>query len=215
MVVVYPVNLRLEGRRCAVVGGGHVALRRVRSLARAGAAVTVMAPDVLPELEVMASAGKIAWVVGPLAADMLAGFFVVVCATDSPAVNREAAQAAKQSGALVNMAAPPMELSDFSVPASVARGDLLLTVSTGGGSPELARLLRRELEHGFAATYGAWLERLAPLRRDLAQQADSAAREKFWRSALDERLLTLVKQGRIDEAEAEVKNAIDRFRVKS
>lgn len=163
----------------------------------------------------MAAAQEISWVARPLAADMLAGFFVVVCATDSPAVNREAALAAKAAGALVNMAAPPMELSDFSVPAKVVRGDLLLTVSTGGGCPELSRLLRRELERGIADTYGAWLERLAPLRQALAKQADSAARERFWRSVLDERLLTLVKQGRIDEAEAEVKNAIDRFRLES
>ena len=209
------MNLRLAGRRCAVVGGGHVALRRVRSLAAAGAEVTVIAPTALPEMENMAASQEISWVARPLAADMLAGFFVVVCATDSPAVNREAALAAKAAGALVNMAAPPMELSDFSVPAKVVRGDLLLTVSTGGGCPELSRLLRRELERGIADTYGAWLERLAPLRQALAKQADSAARERFWRSVLDEKLLTLVKQGRIDEAEAEVKNAIDRFRLES
>lgn len=209
------MNLRLAGRRCAVVGGGHVALRRARSLAAAGAEVTVIAPTALPEMENMAAAQEISWVARPLAADMLAGFFVVVCATDSPAVNREAALAAKAAGALVNMAAPPMELSDFSVPAKVVRGDLLLTVSTGGGCPELSRLLRRELERGIADTYGAWLERLAPLRQALAKQADSAARERFWRSVLDEKLLTLVKQGRIDEAEAEVKNAIDRFRLES
>lgn len=210
---VYPVNMKLSGRRCAIVGGGHVALRRAKALVAAEAVVTVIAPEAVPEIVDMAREGQLQWVKEGFTASQIVGMFLVVCATDDEAVNRAAAWSAKATGALVNMAAPPMELSDFTVPAQVGHGQLLFTVSTAGTSPELSRILCRELADNFADVYGTWLERLAPLRQEAQKKfSQSEVREIFWRSALDDEVMALVREKKYDEAEARVKDAIARFR---
>ena len=212
----YPVNMKLGGRRCAIVGGGHIALRRAKALVAAGAIVTVIAPQALPEIVDLSREGVIRWIVEPFTASHIVGMFLVVCATDDEAVNRAAAWSSKATGALVNMAAPPTELSDFTVPAQAGHGQLLLTVSTAGASPELSRVLCRELADNFAEVYGTWLDRLAPLRQEAQKKfSGSEVREIFWRSALDDEVMALVRQRKYDEAEARVKDAIARFRPQS
>ncbi len=212
----YPVNLKLSGRKCAVIGGGPVALRRTRSLAAAGAQVLVIAPKVVDEIRKMADQGQITWLAETFSAPKIVGMFLVVCATDYENVNRSAAWAAKATGALVNMAAPPTELSDFTVPARVEHGDLRLTVSTNGSCPELSRVLGRELADEVAAVYGPWLDRLQPLRQEAKRSlSDSDVRLVFWRSVLDEKVMGLVRAGKYDEAEAIVRDAIGRFRSES
>lgn len=212
----YPVNMKLSGRRCAVVGGGHIALRRAKALRAAGAAVTVIAPKAVPEIVDLSREGEIKWIAEPFTASQIVGMFLVVCATDDEAVNRAAAWAAKAAGALVNMAAPPTTLSDFTVPAQAGHGQLLLTVSTGGSVPELSRVLCRELADNFVAVYGTWLDRLAPLRQEAQKKfSHSEVREIFWRSALDDEVMALVREQKYDEAEARVRDAISRFRPES
>ena len=209
---MYPINLDIKGRFCAVVGGGPIALRKVRSLLQAGARVLLIAPVLTVDLAKLAATGQIVWQAKIYESGDLKGFFIVICATNDPAVNAQAAAESKREGALVNVV-EPSALSDFSVPAQVQRGDLLLTVSTGGKSPALARQLRRELEHEFGDTYGAWLERLAALRREMKFRLEnSRQREEFWRQALDVQVLELVKRGELKRAEAKIRNAIDSFR---
>ena len=213
---VYPVNLILKDRRCAVVGGGHIALRRARSLVEAGADVKVIAPEAVDMIKELDRAGVLKWVPKKFSATEIVGEFLVIAATDSEEVNHSVAWAAKATGALVNMAAPPTELSDFSVPARIEHGALMLTVSTSGKCPELSRVLSRELADTFADVYGSWLDRLIPIRDEaLKTLSTSAVREIFWRTALDENVMQLVKENKLDEAEAKVKDAINRFRAES
>lgn len=209
--VPYPVVLRLAGREVCVVGGGRVAAHRVQGLLKAGARVRLIAPEAEETLQSLAAEDAIRWDRRPFSAPLLHGAAFVVCATDSEAVNRQAAWAAKAMGALVNMAAPPLELSDFTVPASVRRGDLLFSVSTGGASPALSHWLRGEIERSMADVYGPWLERLGPLRGEMKKRlAADGARRAFWRAALSDAVMALVREGRLEEAEAEVRDAVDR-----
>ena len=102
------------------------------------------------------------------------------------------------------------------VPARIERGDLLITVSTGGKSPALARLLRERLEQEFSEADGVWLEHLAVLREKLKRELkDTGKRQAFWRAALQKDILDLVRDGHMDQAEAELKHAIDCFRAES
>lgn len=212
---MYPINLVLQGRSCAVVGGGAVALRKVVSLLAEGAVVTVIAPQLISELAALAGQGDLIWKNCRYGAGMLQGFFIVVCAADDAAANHAAAAEAHASGALVNAASQP-EYSDFFVPAKIQRGDFLLTVSTGGKSPAFAHMLRKRLEQEFGDTYGIWLERLSGLRRQMKERLqESSERQAFWRFALDEQILELVVQQKFDEAEAGVQDAINRFGTKS
>ena len=214
---MYPINLQLTGRSCAVIGGGQVALRKVKNLLAAGACVTVFSPQLEPALQVMLEEAPdiLRWRPGAYRQGCLQGFFLVFCTADDPQVNRQAALEAKAAGSLVNAATEP-GLCDFMVPAKVERGSLLLTVSTGGASPALARLLRQQLEEEFSEAYGIWLERLMELRQQLrATATDSRQRQAFWRLALRKEILDLVRDGHIDQAEAEIKHAIDCFRAQS
>jgi precorrin-2 dehydrogenase/sirohydrochlorin ferrochelatase len=211
----YPVNLRLAGRDCLVVGGGAVAGRKAEALLAAGARVTVLSPELAPPLAALAAAGKVVHRPEPYRPGAIGNFFIVICATDDAAVNSQAAMEARRGGALVNVADDP-EAGDFTVPARVARGDLLLTVSTGGKSPALAARLRRELEERYGPEYGEYLALLARLRDEVKENlAGAAARGDFWREALDGEILALLKAGRVREAEEKIIDATGRFGTES
>ncbi len=211
----YPVVLNLTGRRCIIVGGGRVAERKAKRLIESGAAVTVIAPEATENLQVWASEKKLLWRQQPYTKGCLKGAFLVFVAAASREVCAEAAQEARTEGALLNDAVEPAR-SDFAVPASVRRGDLLLTVSTGGGSPELSRCIRQELEAFYPESFGAWLERVASVRQEMKDRlCGSSARQAFWRHAMDARLLECVRNGQLDHAEDELRNAVIGFGTES
>ncbi len=204
---LYPINLKLTGRRCAVVGGGAVAERKVATLITAGAEVTVFSPVLTPGLNGLQEAGRLTWVPRAYMAGDLHNFFLVFCATDRQEINRQAAEEAGAAGSLVNIADAP-ELSDFYVPAQVAHGDLLLTISTGGGSPALARRLKDDMAARYGPEYGHYLALIAKLRPEIkARLATANAREKFWRETIDHEALDLLRQGKFSEAEERIRNA--------
>lgn len=215
---MYPMNLRLEGRAALVAGGGAVAHRKVAGLLAAGAAVTVVAPKLSPPLAALAADGRITWLAQLATAEVFASLpraLLVFCATDDRAANAAFGKAAREAGALVNDATAP-ELCDFFLPAALRDGDLLVTVSTGGASPALARTLKKRLAARLGASWGDWLERLAALREEAKERIEgSAGREAFWRAALSEHILNLVEEDRLDEAEAEIRHALDCFGTES
>ena len=115
---------------------------------------------------------------------------------------------AKELGALVNAAADP-EQTDFHVPSRIERGDLLLTVSTGGGSPAFSRLLRERLEQEYPNGFGDFLVRLSRLRQTVKRMpGGSREHERLWRQALTQHVIDLVRAGQLDQAEEEIKNGI-------
>jgi len=102
------------------------------------------------------------------------------------------------------------------VPAQIKRGDLLLTVSTGGKSPRLAKKLRQELARQYGEEYGLYIDVIDKLRCELKKRlATSKERELFWRETIDENVLALLRQGRIEEAEAVICHAASSFGIKS
>lgn len=204
----YPINLRLEGRRCAVLGGGQVAQRKLAVLLDSGADITVISPAVTPLVAGWVAAGHISQISSIYSPGLLAGFFLVICATSDYLVNRTAALEARRSGALVNVIDDP-ELCDFTVPAQVAQGDLLITVSTGGKSPAMARRLREELARQYGPEYGTYLDLIGRIRQDVRKQLSSSReREVFWQESLTAEIFTLLRQGDLKKAEEKIRNAI-------
>ncbi|MEG6586548.1 precorrin-2 dehydrogenase/sirohydrochlorin ferrochelatase family protein [Dendrosporobacter sp. 1207_IL3150] len=203
----YPVNLQIAGKACAVIGGGDVAERKVGSLLKAEAKVSVISPVITPALSQLAQKNYIEHIDRPYRQGDLAGFFLVICATNDNEVNKSAAKEAQVRGILINVADNP-DLGNFSVPSQVTRGDLLLTVSTGGKSPAMAKMLRKELSERYGSEYGIYLEILGKVRAEMkARLATSKDREQFWRENIDESIILLLRQGKIKEAEAKIKNA--------
>jgi precorrin-2 dehydrogenase/sirohydrochlorin ferrochelatase len=198
----YPVVLTgLGDALCTVVGGGEVARRKVESLLEAGAGhIRVVAPSLHPALERLRDGGTIDHSPRRYLPGDLAGAFLAFAATDDPAVNRAVAAEAADRGVLVNAADAPA-LGSFSTPATVRRGDLLLSVSTGGASPTLAARISRDLSRRYRAEYGDLLALLRTLRPVAAARLAGHGRRCFWRSMTSRRVLAAVRLGRAQRVE--------------
>ncbi len=159
----YPVCLDLDGRDCIVIGGGPVAERKVQGLLRCAARVTVVSPELTPGLAELATGGAISWLARPYVEGDLAGAFLVIAATDDEAVQERVHAEATERATLLNVADVP-KWCNFILPATVRRGDLSVSVSTGGRSPALARLLRRQLEKSIGWEHGLLVEIVGGLR---------------------------------------------------
>ncbi len=206
----YPVNLILEGRRCLVVGGGRVAERKVAALLESKAAVTLISPDLTFQLKQWASQGCLIHCAKQFESGDAAGYLLVMCATDSPDVNKQVAREAKKSGVLVNVADTPA-LCDFILPARLQRGSLSIAVSTGGQSPAMARELRNELAKKYGPEYADYLEIAGRLRREWQGScASSVERCQRWNEVkgFDPEVLELLRQGRKEEAEVKFRHGI-------
>ena len=207
--LLYPVNLDLSTRLVVVVGGGAVAERKVAGLLAADADVSVhvIAPQVTEGLRTLTESRRIDWRQERYAYGVLEGAFIVYAATDSSSVNAAIAAEAKERGILVNVI-DDSHASSFQIPSSVRRGDFLLTVSTGGRSPAFSRAIRMELEQIYPPSFGLWLERVALLRNEMQKELPtSRERTVFWRMALRPTILNMIRDGELEKAEVELRNA--------
>ena len=191
----YPVNLVLDGRRCLVVGGGHIALRKVEGLLACGAQVRVVAPHIAPQLRTLQD---VTFDERPWRPDDLLGVWLVIAATDDPAVNGAVYDAGQRAGIWVNGADDPAHCS-FTLPSVVRRGDLQIAVSTGGRSPALATWLRTRLEGEIGPEYAVLLDLLAS-ERDGLKAAGRSTEGLDWQSALDSDMLSLIRNGDLAHA---------------
>ncbi len=191
----YPVNLILKGRRCLVVGGGKVAFGKVQGLLGAGAIVSVVAIESIPELK---SLDGITLEERPYRPGELAGYRLAIAATDDPEVNRQIYLDGEASGVWVNSADNP-ENCAFTLPAVVRRGPIMITVSTGGHSPALSSWLRSRLDTELGPEYLTLLDLLSEHREQLRAQG-LATEGLGWQEALDSGILELVRTGRFAEA---------------
>lgn len=174
---LFPAFLKLEGRRCLVVGAGAVAQEKIESLLRAGAKVRVVAPEATNRVRVWARARKIRWEPRTFRPADLAGAFLVVAATSSPRLHAKIFRLARRRGVLCNVVDDPAHC-DFYYGAVVRRGELQIAISTGGHSPALAQRLRKKLEGEVGAEFAQWLEKLGAARKRLFAKSISPARRK-------------------------------------
>jgi uroporphyrin-III C-methyltransferase/precorrin-2 dehydrogenase/sirohydrochlorin ferrochelatase len=161
-----PIFLKLEHRRCLLVGAGNVALDKIGSLLKTGLQLRVVAPEARPEIRELALEGKLEWLQRPFDLSDLDGNFVVVTATDVPEVNAEVYRGALERNILCN-SVDDIPNCDFFFGSVVSRGDLQIAISTAGESPALAQRLRREIDEQLPMDLGPWLASLGQLRREV------------------------------------------------
>lgn len=130
----FPFFMELEGREGLVVGGGPVALRKIRKILPYGPRLTVAAPEIRPEIEALPGLALLRRAFEPA---MLEGKFFVIAASDSREANRDIAALCRERGILVNVV-DSKDQCTFLFPALVKRGDLTLGISTAGASPSAA-----------------------------------------------------------------------------
>jgi siroheme synthase-like protein len=191
----YPVLLDLAGRPCLVVGGGSVALGKVRGLLAVDARVTVVAPEVLDEI---AELDGVTLVRRAYASGDLAGQRLAIAATDDRAVNHQVLLDGEAAGVWVNSADDPANCA-FTLPAVVRRGPITVAVSTGGHSPALSSWLRDRLGTELGPEYEVLLQLLAE-RREALRSEGVPTEGLSWQQALDSGMLDLVREGRVAEA---------------
>ena len=202
----YPIFVEMAGRRTLVVGGGKVAQEKVGGLLAAGAAVTVVAPELSPKLQSLVEAGTIAHEAHEYRDGDLAGYEVCFVATDDGAVNAAVAVEGKRSGIWVNAADDPGNC-DFILPSVVRQGDVVVAASTGGASPALARRLREDLTAFLSEDYGPLADLLREVRGEVRQRKLSIHADT-WQEAMDGRFRALVAQKRIEEARAYLRRGL-------
>jgi precorrin-2 dehydrogenase / sirohydrochlorin ferrochelatase len=163
---LFPVFLKLDQRRCVVVGGGKTAEEKVPTLLACGANLVVIAPSATSRIKTWARAKKLVWLERSFALEDLNDAFLCVVATPSKAVNRAVFQEAQQRGILCNVVREGANCN-FYYPAVVRRGPLQIAISTAGHSGALAKRIREELEHQFGPEWATWLRWLAEVRSSL------------------------------------------------
>lgn len=201
---LYPVNLRIAGHRCLVVGGGQVALAKAEGLLEAGALVDVIAPDVVPELGALpgVTVQRRAYRSGDVE-----GYRLVVAATGCQEVNAEVYRDGEATGVWVNSVDDPEHCS-VTLPSRLRRGPLMVTCSTGGHSPALSRWLRQRLEDEIGPEYETLLCLLSEARERI-QAAGVHTEGLAWQDVLDSGMLELIRSGETGQAQAKIDRLVD------
>lgn len=203
-----PIFLSLRGRRCVLVGGGHVAERKLALLLRAGASVEVVAPHLSEELLSLAAAGQITTRQRHFVDGDVQGAAFVIAATDAVGVNEQVAAAAERAGVLVNVVDQP-GVGNVVMPSIVDRSPVVIAIGTGGNAPVLARMLRAKLESLIPQAYGDLASLLGSLReRVRAAVPDGVARRRFWERTLDGPAAEMMFAGRRAEALASIERGL-------
>jgi siroheme synthase-like protein len=198
----YPIYLDLRGRDVLVVGGGAIAEGKAMQLVEAGARVTVVSPELTETLLAAAGRGELTHLNGSFIEENLNGLVLVVSATNDREVNEQVANAARKRGLLCNVVDQP-DLCNFITPALVTRGELQISVSTGGGSPTLTQRVKREVATLIGEEYGALLELAAEMRGEAKGRiADFERRKDALRAFVESDAIDLIRAGRRDEARA-------------
>ncbi len=179
----FPLFLNLKSQPVLVVGGGEVACRKVDSLVRAGALVTIVSPQIAPYLKDLVDSQECLWIQNFYSKEILDKKFIQVWATtDNPDLNHQVYHDAKRLGILVNVV-DDQPFCDFITPSMINRGRIQLAISSGGASPVLVRNIREKLEASLPHNLPLLADFGASKRADIKKALPSVdLRRKFWES---------------------------------
>jgi len=199
---LFPMFMKLQGRRCLVVGAGKVGEPKIGGLIEAGARVHVVALEATEAVHAWAKARKITLEIRAFGESDLDETVLAIVATASRSVNGSIYREAQRRGVLCNVVDDP-EYCDFYYPAVVRRGDLQIAISTNGQSPSLAQKLRQQLERQFGPGYARWVAELGETRRHvLASDLDPQRKRELLHSLASREALdaALAEEAKKDES---------------
>ncbi len=198
----YPVHLDIQNRKVLVVGGGSVGTRKVKTLLDCGARVTVVSPEVSQQLRELAASGNIILAERSYQSEDLNAVFLIIGATDDEKLNQQIRSDADRLNTLCNIADRP-EVCNFILPSIVHRDDLVITISTSGKSPALAKKLRQALENQFGEEYGTLLQLMGAIRKKLLQQAhEPEVHKPLFEQLINSDLIVMIQAGKTEEIDA-------------
>ncbi len=207
----YPTMLNLTGKKCVIIGGGSVAERKLHSLLQAGASVTVIAPQFTTGIEEATRQTHCTLIAKTYQPQQLDNAFLVIAATDSKVINREVT---RQAPFLCNNVTEP-ELGNFTVPASLVKENITLTIATGG-MPAYTRLLKKYLDNKLTPAMVEFNDFLQEIRQEVQKLPSTpATRTSFWRQALTEEIINLLEENNYTAAKEKIIHAVNCFRSQS
>lgn len=207
-----PIFVNIKDQHCLIIGGGAVAARKADLFIKAGAIVTVIAPELKTEMKFHLSHGKIVWQMDTFSVEAMANLTppkYVISATDDEAVNQAVYHYCQLQKIPVNVA-DQTAYCDFILPAIVDRSPMIIAVSTGGRSPVLARVMKARLEALIPAGFGRLAELVGRYRQKVKDTIGHLdGRKAFWEKLLDSSFIDKAVQGRIEAAEIVLQQQLD------
>jgi precorrin-2 dehydrogenase/sirohydrochlorin ferrochelatase len=207
----YPIFLNLESHRVVVIGGGEVAERKIESLLDTGATITVISPEVTPDIASLSAQNRIELYKRVYNPGDCAGAALVFSAAGDPEISKAVYAEATALGIFINTADQPA-LCSFIMPAMVRRGDIGVAISTSGTSPALAARLRRKILGVIGPEYARLAELLSRARPEIRNRvATEKSRKNLHYRIIDSDMITLLKLEDIGPAERRLKQIIEDF----
>lgn len=181
--MLYPINLELNKMKITVIGGGKVAYRKTVNFLNFKKRVTVISKEFTEEFNFIAD--KIDMIFDEYKEEYIKDSFIVIVATNDKQLNYKIGVYCNENGKLVNVV-DNKEMSNFTVPSYLKRGDFLLSISTGGNSPALSTKIKKELEKIYDEDFGEYVELLGIARkRIIKENKDIEVRRKKIKELID------------------------------
>lgn len=205
----FPLFFKLDNRKVLIVGGGDVALRKADLLSRAGASITVVAPDICAELQALLAGDKHELIYENYNKSYMAGARVIIAGTDDGALNQQVHADATELNIPVNVVDTP-PLCDFIFPAIVDRNPIVIGISSNGKAPVLARLLRARLETLIPQGYGKLAKLAGDFRAEVKTKIPTlTGRRQFWERAFEGQVSELIFAGNETQAAEQLQKDLD------
>jgi len=205
----FPLFFKLEDRKVLIVGGGEVALRKADLLSRAGACITILAPDISHELQALLTDDKHQFIYENYNKSYMSGARVIIAATDDETLNHQIHADATELNIPVNVVDTP-HLCDFIFPAIIDRNPIVIGISSNGKAPVLARLLRARLETLIPQGYGKLAKLAGEFRSEVKAKIPTlTGRRQFWERAFEGQVSQLMFAGNETEATAQLQADLD------
>lgn len=198
---MFPIYLRrLDERRTVLVGGDEEAEGKVRQLLDRNALLTVISPRLTGRLQEWAEEGRFTWIPREYHEGDLEGAFMAIVAEFEGDINEKVYREAEERGILVNVM-DDLPHANFAFGSIVKRGPLTISISTSGAAPALSVRLRERFEKEFGPEYGDFLEFMQKLRKPMSRHhSEFETRKRLWYELIDSEVLSLFRQGKVEEA---------------
>lgn len=171
----YPIMVNIEDKRITVVGGGKVAYRKAKNFISFGYKVEVIAPNIIKEFKNIEN--KIILTNDFYKEDYIKNSFIVVASTDDKDLNEQIGLYCKENNILCNIVDNP-SLSSYIVPSVVKRGDLIISISTGGKSPSLSAKIKNDLEEQYNDDYEEYVNLLGSTRNKVLEKYEDKVEKR-------------------------------------
>lgn len=203
-----PLFIDIKDKPCLVVGGGTIAFRKVKMLSKAGASIKIIAPVICADLESHCEQNNIEIELREFTDRDINEQVLIIAATDNAQLNENISKLAKQNKILVNVA-DNFKKGDVVLPSVIDRDPIQIAVTTGGASPVLARLLRRNLERCTPSAYGSLASLVERYRQPTSEEIpNDDSRRRFWEEVLQGPIAEMVLAGKLSDAEETLKKKL-------